>query len=294
MVNNFKYRDKESSKKIQIYRPNQRHELSYIQTWIIIARNILASRELTWQLFKRDYFATYKKSFIGVSWVLLSPIIGILSWVFLKSAGMLNPGEIGIPYLAYILVGSSMWGLFVGIFTASTQTLTSVQGIVMQVNFSRETLLFNQAAIQVVNFIISMIINVVVIIIFGIKPSIYSLFLPFVIIPIFFLASSIGLIVSMIAIVAVDINKLITAFIQLLLYTTPIIYSNNIENPWIKTMIKWNPLTYLICSARDLIFWGRLYDTTGFIICSLISFLLFLMSLRLFFVSENKIIERMI
>jgi len=247
-----------------------------------------------WQLFKRDYFASYKKSFIGIAWVIVSPIIGIVSWLFLKKSGMFSPGNVGIPYPAYVLIGSSMWGLFLGVFNSTSMTLETAKDIILQVNFPREALLFKQAAIEAINFMISILINISILIIFGVKPSLYSLLLPLVAVPIVLLASSFGLVVSMISIVAFDMKQFITAVIGLLLYTTPIIYSNEISNKMVQLIIKWNPLTYLLCSARDIIIYGRLYDTTGFIICSTLSVLFFFIALRLFYVSENKIIERML
>ncbi len=48
---------------VRIYRPNQRHELGWFQTWVVMARNMVDSKELIWQLFMRDFFASYKKSF---------------------------------------------------------------------------------------------------------------------------------------------------------------------------------------------------------------------------------------
>ena len=133
---------KESSQQITVYKPNQRHELGFFYTWAVMARNILNSKELIWQLFKRDFFASYKKSFIGISWIFLSPIMGIVSWVFLQKTGMLHPGEMGIPYPAYVLIGTSMWGLFMGFFNSAKETLSSGQSLVMQVNYPHEALLF--------------------------------------------------------------------------------------------------------------------------------------------------------
>ena len=74
-----------SNKNLQttIYRPHQRHELGFFRTWIVMASHIIDARELIWQLFNRDFFASYKKSFIGISWIFISPIVGIISWVFL-------------------------------------------------------------------------------------------------------------------------------------------------------------------------------------------------------------------
>jgi len=279
---------------ITCYRPNQRHDLGFFETWVVMIENIIKSRELVWQLFKRDFLAGYKKSFIGITWIFISPIIGILSWVFLQKTGMLMPGDVGIPYPAYVLIGTSMWGLFMGFFESAGATLSAGQALIMQVNYPHEVLLFKQTAQQMANFSIAFVMNITVLLVFGIIPSWGIILFPFVILPLFFLGASIGLITSMISAVTMDINRILTMGIGLLMYITPVIYSNRVENQIVQSLIKWNPLTYLVCSARDIIIYGRLYDTTGFILCSAVSLLLFLISWRLFYVSENMIIERMI
>ena len=110
---------------ITVYRPNQRRELGVLATWSVMARNVWSSRELVWQLFKRDFLASYKKSFIGFTWLFIMPIIGILSWVFMQKTGLLRPGSVGIPYPAYVLIGTSMWGLFIGFYMSGRETLSS-------------------------------------------------------------------------------------------------------------------------------------------------------------------------
>lgn len=286
--------NKDQSQQVAVYRPNHRHELGLIMTWIVMAKNIIRSRELIWQLFKRDFLASYKKSFLGITWIFIAPIMGIISWVFLQKTGMLKPGDVGIPYPAYVLLGSSMWGLFIGFFESASKTLSAGQSLVMQVNYPHEALLFMQTAQQISNFLIGFVMNIAVLIGFGVIPSLGILLFPLVVLPLFFLGAAIGLIASMISVVAVDINRVINMGMGLLLYSIPIIYSNKIESQTVQAIIKWNPLTYLVCSARDIIIYGRLYDISGYFICSGVSFILFLISWRLFYVSEDRIIERMI
>jgi lipopolysaccharide transport system permease protein len=259
-----------------------------------MAKNVYRSQELIWQLFKRDFLAVYKKSFIGFSWIFFSPIMGIISWVFLKQTGMLQPGDVGIPYPAYVLIGSSVWGLFMGIFNASKGTLSAGAGFIMQVNYPHEALLFKQVAQKLAHFSIGFGMNIVVLFVFKVIPSWKLVLFPLVALPMFFLGSAIGLIVSMISIVAFDLNRGINFLMGLLLYITPVIYSDKIESPIVQILIKWNPLTYLVCSARDIIIYGRLYNPMGYAICTGVSLLLFLLSWRLFFVSEHQLIERMI
>ncbi len=285
---------KTSSKHSITYRPNQRHELGFFHTWVVMSKNIIDSRELIWQLFKRDFFAGYKKSFIGISWIFIAPIMGILSWVFLQKTGMLQPGDLGVPYPAYVLIGTTMWGLFMGFFNSASATLSAGQTLVMQVNYPHETLLFKQTAQHMASFLISFLMNIIVLMAFGVVPSWMIIFFPLVILPLFFLGTAIGLITSMISIVAIDLSKIITMGMGLILWATPVIYSDKVDSPFVQVVIKWNPLTYLVCSARDIIIYGRLYDTIGYFLCAGLSFLLFMISWRLFYVSENRIIERMI
>jgi len=276
------------------YRPHQRHELGFFRTWVVMARNIMDARELIWQLFKRDFLAGYKKSFIGISWIFISPIVGIISWVFLQKTGMLKPGEVGIPYPAYVLVGTTMWGLFMGFFNAAKATLSSGKALVMQVNYPHEALLFMQTAQHLANFLITFLITIIVLILFGVIPSWKMVFFPLVILPLFFLAAAIGLVVSMISVLSIDFDKMVNVALGLMMWITPVIYSEKIDNQLVQMLISWNPLTYLVCSARDIIVYGRLYDTAGYFFCSGLSLVIFMLSWKLFYVSEDKIIERMI
>ena len=259
-----------------------------------MSRNIWNARELVWQLFKRDFLAGYKKSFIGFAWVFVTPLIAVVSWIFLQMTGMLQPGDVGIPYPAYVMIGTSMWGLFMGFYLSASTTLSAGAGLLMQVNFPREALLFKQVAFQLANYVVAFAMNIVVLLIFHVVPSWGILLFPLVALPLFFLGTALGLIISMVSVVAYDINKLVELGMGLLMFTTPIIYSSTIGSPVIQAMIKWNPLTYLVCSCRDIIIYGRLYDTTGYFISAAISLFFFLISWRLFYVSEDKLIERMV
>ena len=282
------------SRQTTTYKPNQRHELGFFQIWSVMTKNIIRSRELIWQLFKRDFLASYKKSFIGISWMFLAPIFGIVSWIFLRMTGMLQPGELGVPYPVYVLIGTSMWGLFMGFYTSASKTLSAGASLVMQVKYPHEALLFKETGQHFAQFLITLAVNIIVLVAFGVVPGWQIIFFPLVILPLFFLGAAIGLVFSMVSIVAVDISRIVNMGLGLLMWLTPIVYSDKVDSEFVQTVIKWNPLTYLVCSARDIIIYGRLYDTTGYVICAGASILLFLISWRLFYVSEDQIIERMI
>ena len=282
------------SSPLTIYRPNMRHELGLFETWAVMSSNVWRSRELIWQLFKRDFLAVYKKSFIGFSWVFISPILGIVSWIFLQQTGLLNPGDVGIPYPAYVLIGTSMWALFIGFFGSASSTLSAGAGLLMQVNYPHEALLFKQLATQLANYLIGFAMNLCVLLAFHVVPSWGILLLPLVALPLFFLATAVGLMVAMISVVAYDVSRLVDIGLGILMYTTPIIYSANSSSHTLQLINYWNPLTYLVCSCRDMIIYGQLYHPKGYFIAASISLVLFMISWRLFYVTEDKLIERMV
>lgn len=279
---------------ITVYRPNRRHELGWWSTWAILAGNIIRSRDLIWQLFRRDFVAEYKKSFLGYVWRFLSPIAGILPWVVLQRANLLKPGDMDIPYPAYALMGMTMWGLFTSFYNSARGTLSSGGGLIHQVNYPHEALLFKQTASQLAVFSMNFAVSVIVLLAFQIVPNWKIIFFPLVALPLFFLGAGVGLIFSMVSIVAVDLDRVMNYALGLLIFTLPIVYSSDVQSPTLQAVIKWNPLTYMVCSARDIVIYGRLYAPNAFYICAAASLALFLVAWRLFFVSEEKIIERMI
>ena len=82
----------------------------------------------------------------------------------------------------------------------------------------------------------------------------------------------------LIAVVAVDVSRFVNIGLGFGMYVTPIIYSpDSITNPLALLIIKWNPLTYLVCSARDVLIYGHLYqhNTLAYFVAAGVSFLAF-------------------
>lgn len=277
-----------------VYEPNSRRKIGFFTVWFIMIRNIIASRELIFQLFKRDFLMAYKKSFIGMGWVFISPMIGIISWVFMNFTGVLKPGDVGIPYPAYVLISTSIWGLFMGFYGSAAGTLGAGAGFIDQVKFPHEALLFKQTAQHLANYLIIFVVTLSVLVIFGVYPSWKIIFFPILILPLFFLGAGIGLVVSVIGVVATDLQRGFDFLLGLVLYITPVIYSSKIENAFLQKVIQWNPLTYLVGSVRDIIIYGKLEHFDRFIYSAGFALIVFALSWRFFYLSEEKVIEKMI
>lgn len=280
---------------IKSYYPNQKAKIGLFKTLFIFIRDSYQSRELIYQLFKRDFLMMYKKSFFGFGWHLFAPILGIVSWLFMNSAGVLNPGDIGgVPYPAYVLLGTSFWGLFMSFYSGASTTLSSGKGFIEQVNYPHYVLLTKNTLQQLVNFSLSFTAAIVLIIIIGVIPSWKIIFFPLMLLPLFFLSSAIGLIVSLTHSWGQDINKIMGSFLGILMFFTPVIYSPKNKEGWIQDIIQYNPLTYLVGEIRNLILMGEIVEPLYYLYFSLASLILFTISFRLFFITEDKLIEKLI
>jgi len=257
---------KDSNSEIVVYEPNQRIKIGFFKSWAYMARNIWKSRELIFQLFKRDFLSGYKQSLLGIFWIFISPFVGRLSWVFLNMTGVLNPGEMEGPYTVYVLIGSTFWGLFMALFNASSASLRNGSSLILQIDFPHEALVVKEIANTIAGFLISTVMIAVLLLIYRVTPSWTVMLFPLTLIPI---------------------------RLGFLMFLTPVIYTPKIQNELIQIIIRWNPLSYIITAARDVILFGRIENPIGYLLSSVFALLLFLFSWRLFFLSEYKVAEKL-
>ncbi len=276
-----------------IHYADKRRQMGFLATILHILRNIVHSRTMIWYLFVRDFFVVNKRSFLGSLWLFISPLIGVLSWVFLSMTDILKPGDLKVPYPVYVLLGSSIWGLFVTTLNNTKSTLVSITGLVDRLNFPHEAIAVKMMLQSLAGFLASLIVNLLVLMLFRVIPSPYTLMAVFLLIPLVLFATAFGLFFSIFTVVFPDFDRFLNQSILLLMYTVPIVYASRPEGSTLWHINHYNPLTYLIGLPRDLILYGiaDLHWKPYFVSCVL-SVVLFTFSARLFFVAEETITEK--
>jgi lipopolysaccharide transport system permease protein len=276
-----------------VYRPHQRQDMGFFETWRTMLANVVQSRELIVQLFRRDFFAVYKKSFLGVTWIAALPVLGALPVIFMYAADILKPGVRGVPYAVFVFLSITLWQMFAGIVTLSTQALSGSSSLVLQIKFPHEALLVKQCAQQLAVSLLALTLSIAVLFAFGVVPDWKILLLPVMAIPIVLLASGTGLLLAVLSVVVTDLERAMAYLLQLFLYITPIVYTAEVKSPALQTIIDYNPLTYLIGDARDFVLFGAARYPERYAYACLFALVVFLFAWRLFFVSEEHVIERL-
>jgi lipopolysaccharide transport system permease protein len=88
-----------------------------------------------------------------------------------------------------------------------------------------------------------------------------------------------------------DTGSIITLMMTFLMFLTPILYVKP-SSGILAVATLYNPIYYLIASARELILAGTLTDAGGFIISACASAVIFMVSLVIFHLTETRVAER--
>lgn len=280
---------------VYVYEPSYRLKESFFQPWRVMLGNIIRYRELIVQLFVKDFFGGLRKSLGGYFWLFVNPILAIVPFVYLNMNGILSPGEIGVPYPVYAAIGALIYSLFVGLYDAASRTIQDGAELLSNVNYPHEVLLLKQTIQYLTGFLISFALNIFLAVIFGVKFK-WTLFMfPILVTPLFFLGSALGLMVSVASIVSNDAKQVVSVFLMVFQAITPIYYTKDaITNSTLRLIMDLNPLTYLVGGVRDLLFYGKMSMPYGFIVFTVLSLLIFFFCWRLFYLSEQRVIERML
>jgi lipopolysaccharide transport system permease protein len=274
-----------------IYEPDKFIRMGFFAIWKEMLLNLFQSRELIWRLFLRDFSAKYRQSLLGILWAIINPLITVGIFVFLNRSGILNIGETSIPYPVFALIGISIYGVFSTGLPACSNSIIGAGPMVVKINFPKISLVIAAMGQAVVEFSVRLVLIAAVFIIFGIVPKWTSIFLPVALLPILLLTLGIGLFLSLLVGVFRDIIHVVPLFTTLLLFLVPALYPAP-QAGLLVTVNRWNPLSHLIIGCRDIITSGGLSNPSGFLWASIFSILIFLISWRVFFLSEPRIAER--
>jgi lipopolysaccharide transport system permease protein len=273
------------------YEPDNSLKKGYLSVFTEIYNEIKANRWLTYQLFKRDFLAVYKQSFIGIFWALIIPLISIGTFIILNKSGVFSIGNINVPYPIYAILGLAFWQLFSTGLIASSNSLVKAGSMIVKINFSKKSLIIASTGQSIISFLIQFIMLCILFIYYRIPPNIKILFIPLLIIPVMLLTFGIGFILSLINGVMRDVGNALSTLITFLMFVTPVLYAKPTTGILSK-MTNYNLLHYLISTPRDLILTGRTAEWKGFSISCIISCIVFVICLVTFHLTETRVAER--
>ncbi len=241
-------------------------------------------RELIRNLVVRDLKVRYRSSVLGVAWSWLNPLLMMVVYTIVFSIIFKQPDIHHYP--VFLISGLLPWNFFNDSVLQATNSIVGSAHLIKKVYFPREVLPISIAISNLINFLISLPIFFLLVVLSGADLTWWALLLPIPIILELAFTVGIGLIFATLNVFYRDTRHILQVVMLAWFFLTPIFYPINsvpqekylLGQPiavqlWLRRL---NPMASIIASYRDLLYrgvptgWDFLLRTTATVFLVLI------------------------
>ena len=242
------------------------------------------NRRLIWKLAKNDFKKRYAGSYLGFIWAMVQPVVTVVMYWFVfdnffgQKAQMLSTG-ISMPYVLYLTAGLVPWFYF-------TEALTNGTTALLEYNYLVKKVVFKISILPIIKIIAATFIHLffalvllVVAILYGCYPTIYTIQILYYSFCLFVLVLGLSYTTCAVVVFFRDLTQIINIVLQVGMWATPILWNITMisDNPTLTTVIKLNPLVYVVNGYRSAIcekewFFADFYSTMYFWIFTVVIF----------------------
>jgi lipopolysaccharide transport system permease protein len=211
-------------------------------------------RDLLWLLVKRDFVSFYKQTILGPLWFFIQPLFTTLVYTFIFGdlAGLSTDG---LPQPLFYMAGITAWNYFAECLTKTSTVFRDNANIFGKVYFPRLIMPLSIVVSNLVRFGVQMVLFVMMMTYYAYIGAPLELtwalvLFPFLVLLMALLGLGLGLLVTALTTTYRDLAFLITFGVQLLMYTTTVIYPLSSAPAGYQWAIELNPMTGIIEAFR--------------------------------------------
>lgn len=189
-------------------------------------RDLWHYRELFQVLAWRDLSVRYKQTVIGVAWAVIRPFLTmvIFTVIFGKVAKLPAPGA--VPYALLVFAGMLPWQFFSTALSEASNSLIGNANLISKVYFPRLIVPASTVVVALVDFLVSFVILVGMMLWYRFLPGWQILLLPFFVIVAFFASLGPGLWITALNVKYRGFRYVIPFLVQFGLYVSPVGFSS--------------------------------------------------------------------
>lgn len=239
------------------------------------------------QLVSRDFKSKYKRSVLGMMWSILNPVLMMSVQYYVFSTIFKTNVEY---YSVYLLLGIICFNFFSEVCNASLASIVINVGLINKVYVPKYLYPITKSVSALINFGLSMI-PLVVVMIWSKVPFSFSMILAlFGVAFLIMFATGIGLALASSMVFFRDTQFLWGLFCMILLYVTPIFYTEDILPESMRIIFKTNPMYHILIIIRTAIIHGVSADPVEYIYAGIMSISVLLVGAYIFYKSQDKFI----
>ncbi len=218
-----------------------------------LGKKVSENKFLFSELVKRDFKKKYKRTYLGMIWSVLSPLLTLLVMHVVFSQFF---GRNVAHYTTYLFCGNIVFSFFSDCTSGGMRSLMDNAGIFSKVNVPKYLFLFSKSTASLINFGLTLVVFFLFCIIDGVPITFLflALLIPIVLLVVFNIG--IGLILSALYMFFRDLQYLWGVFITLLSYLSAIFYTTDSFSPTVQKLFYLNPVYAYIKYFRKIVLEG--------------------------------------
>ncbi|TAE60367.1 MAG: ABC transporter permease [Nostocales cyanobacterium] len=245
-------------------------------------------RELFYFLAWRDILVRYKQTAIGIAWALIRPFLTMVVFTVVFGRLAKLPSE-GVPYPILVFSAMLPWQFFANSLSECSNSLISNSNLISKVYFPRLVVPTSAVVVSFVDFMISGMILLALMIWYNFVPSWRIITLPLFIGIAFSASMGAGLWFASLNVKYRDFRYIVPFIVQFGLYISPVGFSSNVVPENWRFIYSLNPIVGVIDGFRWAILGGQsnLY-LPGFVLSLILVFLLLISGIWYFRKMERR------
>lgn len=230
-----------SDRHLRIQRSNGWSALNFRELW--------KYRDLFWLLAMRDVKLRYRQTALGVTWVILQPILtsGIFAVIFGMLADLPSDNS---PYIVFAFAGTLPWILFSQSLQRSGGSLVGSKELISKVYFPRMILPIASTLAVLIDFFVGLASISVLFIVYKISLTWNLLVLPGLIVVNLLISIGVSLWFAAFSVYYRDFIYALPFLVQLWMYASPVAYASSIVPERWRALYALNPMVGIIDGFR--------------------------------------------
>lgn len=241
--------------------------------------DIWKNKKMLLSLAKNDFKSKFSASLLGILWAFVQPLVTLLVMWFVFEKGLRNAPVANVAFIVWFTPAYLVWSFF-------ADSLISVTGSLFEYSYLVKKINFRISIIPLIKILSSCFVHLFFILfivllcnIYGIKVSIYNFQVVYYFFSTVVLLTGLGWALSAMSVFIPDIGNIISVFIQIGFWATPLVWTTDNMSASVQFVLKLNPMFYICRGYRDCFidnvwFWERGALTLYFWIVAVILFVL--------------------
>jgi lipopolysaccharide transport system permease protein len=210
-------------------------------------------RELCYFFIWRDLAIRYRQTLLGVFWAILQPFLTMVI-LNITLGNLINIFTNNIPPIMFFYSGLTLWTFFSNSLNTTSNSLIEDRALTTKVFFPKITLVMAKVFANLLDLSFSLVIIFFLGIFFPLIISWKFFLLPVVLLLLIIFTSSVGMLIAALNVIYRDVRNTLPFVIQVLFFTTPVLFPLKIIPKEYNWLLALNPLAGIVENFRIILF----------------------------------------